>query len=243
MIGKFDAKIKDYGVSKTQAGNPQLFITFTFEAEGATKELTWYGSFVGGAKDITLKSLINCGLTPDKFSKLNLFNTGIQSGLLNLGKVLSIDVQEEPHQNDPTKTRTVVRWVNDPESSYVVKRLSEAENAQMMSGINFEGDLHRLFNEAGGNLGNKQGQTQGQNQTNMGQNFNNGQTQGQNFNQNNGQNQNQNFNQNQNQNYQNGNNNQTHMNGNGNNGQQNFQNNFNQNQNNQGQNGNYKAPF
>ncbi|MCK4500075.1 hypothetical protein KAU11_06220, partial [Candidatus Babeliales bacterium] len=60
MIGKFLGKIKDYGTSVTNAGNPQIYVALDFEHDGAQKTMTWYGSFVGGANDITMKTLINC---------------------------------------------------------------------------------------------------------------------------------------------------------------------------------------
>lgn len=197
MIGKFLAKIKDYGVSKTKNGNPQVFVQFEFEAEQATKTLTWYGSFVGGAKDITLKTLITMGLSPQNFNNLIAFNNGVASGMLNLEKPLEIDVQEEPKFDEPGKMVTRIAWVNDPENpGYTVKKLNEAENAQLMGGMNFEGDLVKLYGEMGFGNGqsmntaaNPQGQgpqnqyaTQGQTQTQMPPQNNNNQQQNNGYN-------------------------------------------------------------
>lgn len=182
MIGKFDAKIKDYGTSETKGGNPQVFIKFGFEHEGAAKELTWYGSFVGGAKDITLKTLIYCGLAPQNFGNLVNFKNGIQSQMLDMNKVLNIDVQEEPKQ-DGSGMQTRIQWVNDPASGPAIKKIDEAKNAQFFGSMGFDGDLIRLAGEIGVPLNNGGSNTMGQNQNmnqNQGQNFfNNGQVQNQ----------------------------------------------------------------
>ena len=219
MIGVFQGTIKDYGVSETKGGNPQVFIKFGFEAEGAEKELTWYGSFVGGAKDITLKTLIYCGLAPQMFSQLINFRNGVASNMLDLNKVLSLDVQEEPKQ-DRSGMRTVIQWVNDPNSSPAIKKIDEAKNAQYFGSMGFDGDLVRLADELGVPMNNGGNQNQNMNQNNQmqNQNMNQGQNQGQ-MNMNQGQNQNMNQNQ-----------------------QQNNMNN-NQNQNNGQNNGGFQAPF
>ena len=220
MIGVFQGTIKDYGVSETKSGNPQVFVKFGFEAEGAAKELTWYGSFVGGAKDITLKTLIYCGLAPQMFSQLVNFRNGVASNMLDLGKVLNLDVQEEPKQ-DGSGMRTVIQWVNDPNSSPAIKKIDEAKNAQYFGSMGFDGDLMRLAGELGiATNGGGQAQSNGQQQTNN----NNGQT-------------NMNQNQNVNQNQQQQNTQQNNMNNNQNQ-------NTNQQQNNgQNNNGGFSAPF
>jgi len=228
MIGVFQGTIKDYGVSETKSGNPQVFVKFGFEHEGAAKELTWYGSFVGGAKDITLKTLIYCGLAPQMFSQLVNLRNGVASNMLDLNKVLNLDVQEEPKQ-DGSGMRTVIQWVNDPNSSPAIKKIDEAKNAQYFGSMGFDGDLVRLAGELGIPMNNGGNQNMNQNNQMQNQNMNQGQNQGQ-MNMNQGQNQNMNQNQNFNQ-------------------QQNTQQNVNQNQNmnqNQGQNNNgggFSAPF
>lgn len=233
MIGVFSAKIKDYGTSETKSGNPQVFIKFGFEHEGAAKELTWYGSFVGGAKDITLKTLIYCGLQPQMYNQLVNFRNGVASNMLDLNKVLNIDVQEEPKM-DGSGMRTVIQWVNDPNLAPAAKKIDEAKNAQFFGQMGFDGDLVRLAGELGVPLNNGGQATMGapMNQQNM--NPHNNQNMNANMNQNMGQTQQQNFApQTQQQNM--------------NQGQQNFNQQQNapaQTQNNQGQNGNgFAAPF
>jgi len=130
MIGKFQGKVKDYGVSETNAGNPQVYVQVQFEHEGAQKELTWYGSFVGGAKEITLRSLLACGLKPQHFGQLVNLRNGATSGMLDLNKAIEIDVHEEPKYDDPTKMVTKVKWLNDPNFAPQIQKIDEAKNAQ-----------------------------------------------------------------------------------------------------------------
>lgn len=154
MFGKFNGNITDYGVSESQAGNPQVFITFAFECEGAQKTMSWYGSFAGGAKDITLKTLIYCGLQPQHYNQLVNFKNGTMSNMLDLSKVLELDIQEEPDYKDPTKMRSKINWVNDPASAPQIKKIDEAKNAQFFGSMGFDGDLIRLAGDMGLSLNN-----------------------------------------------------------------------------------------
>lgn len=250
MIGKYVAKIVDYGLNKTQGGKPQAVVQFGFEHDGQAKTFTWYGTLApdndGKRKgiEITLKALYAMGMTMQTVGRLSTdFFEGPKTGILDMTKDLSIELQEEPSQNDPGKMQTRVQWVNDPNDTYVIKKLAASDAVQVMSGLNFEGDFHKIAQEKAGKQGGQtqgqtnQGQTQGQNQ-----NYN--QNQNQNYNQNQNQNQQQNFNNgNQNQNYNNGNQNQNYNNGNQNQGQNSNQNQGNNGQQtNQGGNG-FKAPF
>jgi len=199
MIGKFLGKIKDYGVSESTAGNPQVFISFEFEHDGASKTMSWYGSFAGGAKDITLKTLIYCGLMPQFYNQLVNLKNGIAANMLDLNKVLELDIQEEPSYKDPSKIVSKINWVNDPNSAPQIKKIDEAKNAQFFGTMGFDGDLIRLATEMGISLNNGANATMGANQNMQNTNPHNQQMQNQNqqmnTQQNQGQNQQQNFDQ------------------------------------------------
>ncbi len=156
MIGKFPVRIKDYGTTTTQAGKPQLFIEFDVTADGATKSLKWFGSFVGKGKDITLKTLIYCGLQQQNYNLLGNFVNGVASGLLNMSEDLVIDVQEEPKMNSttgmPDGTRTVIQWINNDKFGPSVKKIDESLNAQFFGTSGFENDLAKLAGEMGLNV-------------------------------------------------------------------------------------------
>lgn len=183
MIGKFLAKIKDYGVTppSQNSGQPQITITFEFEHEGSVRTLTWYGSLAGGAREFTLKTLLIAGLQPQMFNRLDMLMNGIGSNLLNTQKDLEIDVQEEPKQ-DGSGMRTVVKWVNDPAAAPQIKKIDQATNSQYFGQNNFAGDLYRIAQELGlnGGVNNGGGQNHGgqnnnyHNPNNNGGNGNNG---------------------------------------------------------------------
>jgi len=244
MQGIFNGKIKEYGVSETNAGNPQIFISFEVldqETGNVLKTMSWFGSFVGGAKDITLKTLIACGLMPQNFGSLVNFKDGVASNMLDLNKVLSLDIQEEPKYDDPSKTVSKIQWVNDPNSAPQIKKVDEAKNAQFFGNGAFAQDLISLAGEMGLPLNNGQGAQMGNPgfNNNMNQNMNmnnNGQmNQGQQqMNMNQGQNMNANMNQGQ----------QMNNNGQGQQQQQQQQQNVNNNgQQNTNANGDFQAPF
>lgn len=162
MFGKFKAMVLDYGVSESKSGNPQVYIKLNVEAEGSAKTLTWYGSFTGGAKDITLKTLINAGLQPQHYGQLANLNKGVASSMLDITKVLEADVQEEPKQ-DGSGVRTVVQWLNDPTAAPQIKKIDEAKNLQFFGSMGFENDLVRLAGELGISLNNGGQATMGNN--------------------------------------------------------------------------------
>lgn len=148
MIGKFMATVSDYGLMESKNGSLQTWVEFSFDHEGAKKNLTWYGSFTGGAKEITLKALVIMGLNSNYFNNLMPFNDGPQSNALNIGKLYEIDVQEEPDQNGKMQTR--VKWINDPENpTHLKKRLDQAGLAKFAPGMNFGGDLIAIAQEIG----------------------------------------------------------------------------------------------
>ena len=144
MIGKFEALIVDYGVSESKAGRPQVYATFEFTHKNesgteSTKQLTWYGSLYEKAIPVTLRQLLHCGLREGHFDKLDKLADGPESGLLDTVRPRIIDIQEEPHFEDPSKTRTRIAWVNDPEIGPTVKKIGEAANRQ------FFGENRGLF--------------------------------------------------------------------------------------------------
>jgi len=265
MIGKVLGKVIDYGINKTQAGKPQAVVQFAYEVDGQQRTISWFGQLTpdgSGARkgiEITLKALAACGLTIENIGRLSTdFVNGPSSGILDTTKDVSLELQEEASQNDAAKMVTKVAWVNDPNDTYVLKKISAAEAVQVMSGIDFTGDFHKIINDKlaknPGQNANTGGGNQNYNQNNSNQtNMNTNQNNNQNYNNNNGQNsngnnggnnQNQNYNQNgngQNQNYNNNNGNNQNQNNNSN--QNNNQNQNGNGQNGNGGNGNFKTPF
>ena len=151
MIGRFEAIIKDYGIGETQAGRPQVYVMFEFEFEDedgklSKRTMSWFGSLYRGAVEITLKSLLHCGLREENFAKLGELVKGPKSKLLDQERPRVIDIIEEPHHEDMSKTVTKVAWVNDPLLGPSVKKMDEAK-ANSFFGENkgvFADELKRL---------------------------------------------------------------------------------------------------
>jgi hypothetical protein len=98
--GTYRATILNHAISETKGGDPQAAVTFSFEADGKSHTMTWFGSFKEGkAREITIKALLTCGLKGNN-----------PAGELDIGKEVSIVVEDEVGQDG--KTRTRIRWVN-----------------------------------------------------------------------------------------------------------------------------------
>jgi hypothetical protein len=97
--GRYTAFVKEHAITETREGLPQATIVFEFEFEGATRELTWFGSFKEGALDHTIKALVVCGL-----------DGANPAGPLEIGRKVSIVIEVEKDQEG--KDRNKVRWVN-----------------------------------------------------------------------------------------------------------------------------------
>lgn len=98
--GTYVGTILSHAVSETKAGDPQAAVTFSFEADGKSHTMTWFGSFKEGkAQEITLRALLTCGLKGNN-----------PAGLLEIGKQVSLVIDEEKDQNG--KLRTKIKWVN-----------------------------------------------------------------------------------------------------------------------------------
>lgn len=99
--GRYPAKVVSHAITETKGGDPQAAIRFGFETSDGPKELTFFGSFKGGALEHTLKALVASGLKGNN-----------PAGPLEIGKDVSIvvEINKDINGND----RNVVRWVNQP---------------------------------------------------------------------------------------------------------------------------------
>lgn len=124
--GRWPGRVKDYGISETGAGDPQVFIQFTVAGPDGEENLTWFGSLKEKALDITLKALLAAGFTGKDVSELL---DGPDGGAIPLEIECSLVVEDEVVQkkNESTgfyedvinpdgskKTRPKIKWVNKP---------------------------------------------------------------------------------------------------------------------------------
>lgn len=159
--GYYDAKILNYGIKKTKAGDPAPTIAFEVEVRGGKHKVFWQGSLKDGpARDISLKALMVCGFTnPNAFPYLA---NGIESGLLDLTKEVQVTVEHETVEEVDDKTgQTItkkyprVRWINESGGGKFKNAIDVSEAAILMSTMGLEADFFRIANESGVKMTNK----------------------------------------------------------------------------------------
>lgn len=120
--GQFIAKISNYGLQETSKGNVLAVIQFEFlDEESKKQKLSWRGSFNGGALEITLKTLLICGLVGNDPT---VIADGPTSGTLNQEKEFSITVKHEYGQDG--KAYWKVAWVNEVGFSNLLNKAGAA---------------------------------------------------------------------------------------------------------------------
>lgn len=107
--GKYTARIVNYGIAETKAGDPVVKVLFEFEDEAGRRELTWTGFLTEKGAPITMKALLTCGLRGNDIA--GLFE-GVASGLLDAESPVQIDVDLEPGLKDKSKFYPTIKWVN-----------------------------------------------------------------------------------------------------------------------------------
>lgn len=135
--GSYPAKIIDYGIWKGAKG-PQAVVMFEYRmADGQVKNITWFGSFNGGAREFTVESLVRMGFTGKNGAELN---GGKGSNVLNESMEFEIVIDNETYQG---KTNARVKFINLPGGSdrFRQKMAERGEAAVLMGGLNLEADF------------------------------------------------------------------------------------------------------
>jgi len=127
--GKYEAKITDYGVKETKAGQPAVIIAF----DVAGNSVYWTGYFTERTMEQTKATLLMLGLKNGYLPGLAL---GLSGNALNATKSYSITVVHEADQDGKMWPR--VRWVNDPTASNIKSAVSVEKAKQLFAGITFE---------------------------------------------------------------------------------------------------------
>lgn len=109
-VGKFRAKPLDWGIDKTKEGLPQVKVLFTYLQKNdagvdENRELTWFGSFKGGALERTMETLENLGLR----TKPSDLESGRDGKALD--ELTEIEIVVE-HRSYNGTTKAGIAWVN-----------------------------------------------------------------------------------------------------------------------------------
>lgn len=128
------AKITDYGLATSKAGNMQVMIKFSCE-DGKTR--TWYGTLKEGrGREITLDTLIRCGFKGDDIA---ILSEGHMSGALDHNIELDLVIENEVGQDGKTYER--INWVNLPGGSGFKNAMKKEEAVTVLKGMNLKADL------------------------------------------------------------------------------------------------------
>jgi hypothetical protein len=126
--GKYEARVIDYGVSQTKAGDPQVMVKFKLVLDGS--EITWFGSLKEGRpQEITFDTLQR--VLAMQGDDLDALNGGSGSGILDEKKVVMLVIASEEYQG---KLYTRVKWVN--EIGQPVKKNLDRESIQKLKSLN-----------------------------------------------------------------------------------------------------------
>lgn len=137
--GRFSAKVTDYGISETKAGDPQAFVTFEVAFPDGAASMTWYGSFKPKAQDITFKALQALGLN----GKVTDLSIGPDGGPIPVGTEASVVVEEEQRQ-DGQGTWFRIRWVNRAGGGATVQRADVATAKAKLAKLNVDGAMAKF---------------------------------------------------------------------------------------------------
>lgn len=144
--GIYKAKISNYGITNTKAGDPQIAVLFDFEnQEKVPCEMTWFGTLKEGkGRDITLKALLTMGMRGNDIEALA---GGLDSNTLNPENPVNITIDEEPDQAGKYHMR--VKWINSVGGAAFRDKLTKDEAKVKLGALNLKGAMALIRAETG----------------------------------------------------------------------------------------------
>ena len=124
------AKLIDYGIGETLAGEPNVQLKFDVEGIG---EMTYYGSLKGGAVPFTLDALLICGY---KGKDCTDIIDGPDGGALALDTEVNVSIGEEEY-NGVKKQK--IKFINAPGSA--VRRADPVTAKAKLRALGLEAEL------------------------------------------------------------------------------------------------------
>ena len=104
--GVYEAKIVNYGLSRSKSGNLQAVVKLGFEDDmGKKHTISWYGGFGPNQMRMTIGTLVVCGLN----TAVDAIAEGPSSNALNTVDPLFIEVEHNEYQG---KTNARIRWIS-----------------------------------------------------------------------------------------------------------------------------------
>jgi hypothetical protein len=148
MIGKFIAKAKEVGISKTTAGLPQVVVNFgCYPGEEDIKngakpfEKTWFGSLKGDASPITLQTLAILGY---KFTVNDLSDIANGQGL-DFNKEVEVVIDENEYNGKKSERIKGVFEVGSAGFS----KMNPQEAVTLLKGLDISGTVMNFMQTKG----------------------------------------------------------------------------------------------
>ena len=143
--GVYEARISNYAIGTTQAGDPQVLILLNYnDEENAPHEVTWFGSLKEGkAQEITLRTLLDCGFSGS--DPVDLAD-GTDSHLLDVITPVRITIEEHEYQG---KKSLRVQWINRMGGRALEKKITKSEARIKLGALNLKGALAQARQEMG----------------------------------------------------------------------------------------------
>jgi len=141
--GKYAAKLTDYGISMTRAGNPQVVLRLMLENGN---EVYHYMSLSEKAQPYTTKTLVVFGYEGQDLSGIA---DGPEGGLLNTKKDVEVVMAEDTYNG---VSRMKVKWINEVGGASF-KGLAKSEAIQVLKGVDLKAHVLELKKQGvgGGN--------------------------------------------------------------------------------------------
>lgn len=143
--GKYLAKIVDCGLFKGDKGPSAVLTMRTKDELGNVVDMNWFGSFNGGAKEITLRTLVQCGSKAttgqELASELNRWQgEGVPMKPIpfDTTKDFEIDVQMNEYNG---KTTPRIAFINLPGGAGFRTQMSQDDSKVLLGGLNLGADL------------------------------------------------------------------------------------------------------
>lgn len=135
--GKYKGKPIDWMVTKTQAGLPQVSVLFEYLQPGTmpgtteSRQLTWFGSFKGGALERTLEVLALLGLRQAPYPAMETGRDGKA-----LDENAEVELVVEHRIKDGGEMRAGISWVNRIGGRGLQSKFEGAEAAEIFAQAN-----------------------------------------------------------------------------------------------------------
>lgn len=137
--GIYPCKVIDHAITKSSQGHPMVAVALEVKSPEGPTIMNWFGSFNGGAREITVETLVKCGFKgsdPSELARIDPGSPMCLDGTLELE--CTIKHEPNPKRNNAIQAR--VAFINLPGASGF-KKLARPEVVSLFGGLNIGADF------------------------------------------------------------------------------------------------------